>query len=152
VYDTGDPTEPLKSEWFELKSRNKRWTNDLVGRGPGPQTTTRCYAAEHVLEWQMLTSFIEEDRTKDDDSRCAFLITYFAKTKMPKTIHKVQAAKDKGKLEPNKHFTYDEVDYDFSKWVHGKGKDKRDPTTLDWIGKCQDISFGDRAKRYLIMT
>jgi hypothetical protein len=76
--------------------------------------TKRCYDAEHVLEWQLLRDFIQEDFAKKDDSRCALLWKFFHKTKMPKIKHKVMVAKNNGKMI-NGHFDYETTDYDFSK-------------------------------------
>jgi hypothetical protein len=85
-----------------------------------------------VLEWHLLKDFIEEDIGKGENSRCALLWKFFLKTNMPKIKHKVQVAKDNGKLESDGHFIYEEKDYDFSKWKHDKNTV---PTTMDWICK-----------------
>jgi hypothetical protein len=130
VYDIGDPTKTLDSKWFELERRDKRWTKDLVGRKPRPNTNAqRCYAAEHVLEWQTLKIFIEADRDKGDDSRCVFLHKYF-KQSMPLRNHKVQVAKGNGKLGKDGHFDYEEKDYAFGKWENIK---QNQPRAIDWI-------------------
>jgi hypothetical protein len=132
VYDTGNPTEPLKRDWFELKVHDKKWNADLVGRTGGD----RCYAAEHVLEWQLLKQFIQDDMDQGAQSRCAFLYTYFIDNKMPRKTHKVQVAKQNAvnvppELDKNGHFDYEEASYDFSKWntVYGV----KDPRAIDWI-------------------
>ncbi|KAI8935007.1 hypothetical protein NX059_008673 [Plenodomus lindquistii] len=129
VYDIGDPTEPLKPDWFELKSRDKRWTKDLVGRNTKSSTATRCYAAEHVLEWQLLQIFIEADIGKGDKSRCAFLLEHF-QADFPKTKHKVQVAKNNGALAKSGHFDYEEKDFEFDKWRHNG---QMNPRMIDWI-------------------
>ena len=129
VYDTGDPTEPLKKEWFEMQLRNKRWNKDLVGRTPSG--ANRCYAAEHVLEWQLLKQFIEADKKRGDESRCAHLYQYFLE-EIPKASYKVKVAKNNGKLEKNNHFEYEEKDYSFDKWTN---KEQDVPRAIDWICK-----------------
>jgi len=127
VYDTGDPTEPLKSEWFNLKRRDKRWTKDIVGR----KKPTRCYEAEHVLEWQLLKSFIEADKIRSSKSRCAFMHKFFINPDFPRSQHRVQVAKDNGKLGKDGKFQFEEKQYDFSDW---KIMDQKDPRPIDWIG------------------
>jgi hypothetical protein len=99
----------------------------MVGRR---NTGKRCYDAEHVLEWQLLSMFIEEDtKTAGDNSRCVFLYKYFVNEKMPMDKHKVQSAKDNGKLT-NGHFVYEETEVDFSKW---NNKAQKEPRAIDWI-------------------
>tara|TARA_R110002003_G_scaffold9_6_gene395 strand:+ start:1184 stop:1669 length:486 start_codon:yes stop_codon:yes gene_type:complete len=148
VYDIGDPTDPLKPEWFELKRRDKMWTKDLVGRTSGKNKGTsqgRCYAAEHVLEWQMLQTFIEADEDKGANSRCAFLYTYFQDSlQMPSGGYKVQVAKDSGKLT-NDHFDYEEKDYAYQRWKVGT---RKTPRAIDWIGTCSSDVTGRTTLRH----
>jgi hypothetical protein len=127
VYDTGDPTEPLKPEWFKLKRRDERWKKDIVGR-----KNDRCYEVEHVLEWQLLAQFITADMDKGPDSRCAFLKKYFIEEKLEMKTYKVKVAKDNGKLGTNGHFDYEDGDYLFSKYV---SKSQKEPRAIDWIRK-----------------
>ncbi|KAH7075650.1 hypothetical protein BKA63DRAFT_603011 [Paraphoma chrysanthemicola] len=125
VYDTGDPAKPLEPEWFQLKSHEKRWKAN-----PG-KNGNRCYDTEHVLEWQMLGQFLQEDKEKGADSRCAFLYKYFVQKRMELKTYKVKAAKDKGKLTSKNRFDYEEVDYLFSKYDN---KAQVDARVIDWIG------------------
>ncbi|KAF1851751.1 uncharacterized protein K460DRAFT_271464 [Cucurbitaria berberidis CBS 394.84] len=125
VYDTGDPTEPLKKEWFELQQRKKRWTKDLVGRKPTKgNKPRRCYAAEHVLEWQLLQEFIEADSMKGQESRCMLLFKYFGE-KMPKATYKVKVARNNGKLGTNNHFEYEDRDHTLDRWKEDEPKERR---------------------------
>lgn len=126
VYDTGDPRKPLEKEWFELQQRDTRWKKDLDGR-----KKDRCYAAEHILEWQLLAEFIEADK-KSPASRCVHLYEWFMEA-MPKgKSHKVKVAKYKGKLAPNGHFDFEDQDYNLDKWDLSK---QRDPMYINWISK-----------------
>jgi hypothetical protein len=119
----------MKSAWFKLESRKERWTLKNVGK-PGVVTSPeRCYDAEHVLEWQLLAAFIEEDKNQKDQSRCALLMKYFEKD-LPKTTYKIKAAKDNGKLDQNNRFNYADTDYAFDKWNVGSIKT---PRAIDYI-------------------
>lgn len=135
VYDIGDPTEPLKDEWFELRNRNKRWTKDL----PGRTRSKRCYAAEHVLEWQLLKTFIEADKENGPTSRCAFMEKFFLDEikGIPRTKHKVQVAKDDGRLGKDNKFEFEERLYDFDQWT---SKTQKVPRPIDWISKWSFLS------------
>jgi hypothetical protein len=125
-YDTGDPTKPLDAKWFQLESLTQGWTSDMATTSPNKK---RCYQVEHVLEWQLLTKFIEEDKDKDDTSRCAHLYKYFLKD-LPTFDYKIKVAKDDGKLDSNDHFEYEEKEYEFSKW---DVKAQTKPRMIDWI-------------------
>ncbi|KAF1830451.1 hypothetical protein BDW02DRAFT_608730 [Decorospora gaudefroyi] len=105
VYDIGDPSEPLKPEWFRLKRHRTKWSKNIRG-----VTKTRCYSAEHVVEWQLLANFIKADK-----NRCVFLLKHFGMN-MPMTMHKVQVAKNNGELKSNGRAEYETKDYDFSKF------------------------------------
>jgi hypothetical protein len=128
VYDTGDPRKPLQKEWFELGKRDARWTKDLDGRNEN-----RCYSAEHVLEWQLLVDFIEEEKdTNLLGSRCVHLYEWFLEY-MPKgKSHKVKVAKDKGKLGTNNRFDFEDKDYSMDGWDFTKQKN---PMYITWISK-----------------
>ncbi|KAH8711916.1 hypothetical protein GQ44DRAFT_776460 [Phaeosphaeriaceae sp. PMI808] len=129
VYDTGDPTKPLKEEWFQLQQRKQRWTEDLVGRtSKGNNKPKRCYAAEHVLEWQLLKRFIEADKDSMN-SRC-WLLFEFLSEPMPKGAFKVKVAKNDGKLDKDNHFEYEDKDHSLDKWKHEVVKV---PRVIDWI-------------------
>jgi hypothetical protein len=112
-----------------MRRRDQRWTNDLVGRKNKP-SSNRCYDAEHVLEWQVLRAFIEQDIEKDD-SRCSFLYKHFLTNDMPLKNHKVQVAKNNGKLKADGHSDYEEKEYEFAKW---QNKAMPKPRAIDWIG------------------
>lgn len=102
----------------------KQWTSDLQGRGG-----QRCYATEHILEWQLLQDFIEHDKDKKDQSVCAHLINWFLDP-MPAGKHKVKVAKDEGKLK-NDHFEYEDKDYELKPWNYKAQK----PRYIEWICK-----------------
>lgn len=122
MYDTGNPKEPNKAAWFKLERRDSRWTTNR---------DERCYDAEHVLEWQMLSRFIEADSNLGKDSRCAYLHKFF-EIGINKGEYKVKAAKNEGKLGANDRAEYDDVDYDFAKW-----KVKSQPfRAIDYVCKC----------------
>jgi hypothetical protein len=102
VYDTGDPRDPEAKDWFLLKVHDKKWKKDV-----SDEKGERCYDAEHVLEWQMLQDFIEEDKDKGDNSRCAHLLKYFTQS-MPLDDIEVEVAKDyKKALKFGEHFDYE---------------------------------------------
>ncbi|KAH5087525.1 hypothetical protein HBI73_146840 [Parastagonospora nodorum] len=122
VYDIGDPRKPFEKEWFQLKNRGKQWTDDLHGRGK------RCYATEHILEWQLLQDFIEHDKDKKDQSLCAHLINWFLED-MPVNKYKVKVANKEGKLEEDDHFEYEDKEYILEPWNY---KDQR-PRYIEWI-------------------
>lgn len=132
VYDTGDPTEPLKKEWFELQQRQTRWTSHLTGRlsSSGEKDPNRCYAAEHVLEWQLLKLFIDEDQKKGSESRCWSLLKHFNE-ELPKASYSVKVAKNNGKLGTDNHFEFESKDHSFDGW---ENKDQIKPRLIDWIG------------------
>jgi hypothetical protein len=69
-YDIGDPTEPLKPDWFLFRKWSQPWEEDIDGKQP---KAPRCYHVEHVIEWQVFKQFVEADKDKNDDSRCALL-------------------------------------------------------------------------------
>ncbi|KAH7346961.1 hypothetical protein BKA66DRAFT_433113 [Pyrenochaeta sp. MPI-SDFR-AT-0127] len=141
VYDTGDPTEPLKKEWFELQGRKKRWTKDLVGRQPQGKNPNRCYAAEHVLEWQLLKAFINADKDKKDESRCALLLKYFNEP-IPIADHNVKVGKDKGKLGTDNHFEYEDKEYAFAfQWPGTAGGHPPNPWEYELVLLNQDANL-----------
>jgi hypothetical protein len=126
VYDTGDPQKPLEKEWFELKRHDARWKKDLDGRAEN-----RCYAAEHVLEWQLLRDFIEADK-HIQQSRCAHLEKWFLED-MPKgKSHKVKVAKDNGRLGTNNRFDFEDQDFTLDEW---KNDALPIPRLIEWICK-----------------
>jgi len=137
VYDTDDPTKPLEPGWFKLIRRNDRWPNDIPGRA----NQERCYHVEHVLEWQLLKKFIEEDKGATD-SRCVFMYKYFVDPSQAirNKKFKVKAAKDYGKLNTKDQFDYEDKDHDFSKFRHDV-QDKNGKTVqvdlrpIDYISK-----------------
>jgi len=127
VYDTGDPRKPEKDEWFTMQTSDTRWPDDVVGKRPKVE---RCYDSEHVLEWHLMKDFLEEDKAKGADSRCAYMDQYFLKD-LPKKAYKVKAAKDDGKLTNGK-FTFEDKQLDFTKW---NVKGHPTPRIIDYISK-----------------
>lgn len=87
------------------------WIKANVANPSGTKVPRRCYKAEHVLEWQLLRIFLEENKDKDAKSRCTFLHRH-SENDLPQQKYKVQASKDKEKLT-NNHFDYGETDYAF---------------------------------------
>lgn len=133
VFDTGDPTQHLKREWFELRQHDTVWSQDIPGR---TGTSHRCYDAEHVLEWQLLKQFIEEDKEDGEKSRCELVHRYFGKEmEDPEVKHKVKRAKNNGRLGPNDHFDYEEVDFSLDPWNLELGEGEKDRRYIDWISK-----------------
>ncbi|KAH7090484.1 hypothetical protein FB567DRAFT_546679 [Paraphoma chrysanthemicola] len=125
VYDTGDPTKPLEPEWFQLECREQRWTTVTPGK-----KGNRCYDTEHVLEWQLLAQFIQEDRHKGAGSRCAFIWKYFTQKKMDLKAYKVKIAKNKGKLDSDGHFEYEDGEFLFDKY---ENSEQKEPRAIEWI-------------------
>ncbi|KAF2276881.1 uncharacterized protein EI97DRAFT_490465 [Westerdykella ornata] len=105
----------------------------LVNRGSRKYKThpdsvsKRCYDAEHVLEWNMLAEFLQEEGYKDDaKSRCHSILEFF-EGKMEREDIKVKVAKVYNKaLAKGDHFDYEEKTF-----VSSKIKD--DPRPIDWI-------------------
>lgn len=120
-----------------MKKREDKWTNDIAGR----KATERCYAAEHILEWQLLRDFIEADKSLGSSSRCAHLEKWFLEP-MPKTNYKVKVAKNSGELQSNDHFDYEDMDHGFSRW---ENKDQPVPRYIEWICECNFIVCRKRA-------
>jgi hypothetical protein len=126
-YDTGDPTEPLNPDWFQFKQWSQPWKDDIDGKQP---KAPRCYHVEHVLEWQVFKQFVEADKDKNDDSRCALLQKYF-KQNLPSFDYKVQVAKGSGELNSKyDRFYYEEKKYEFGKFKVGTNTQ---PRMIDWI-------------------
>jgi len=125
---------PDKGEWFRLGRLDERHTK---------VRKDRCYEAEHVLEWQTLMRFIDEDKSKGPNSLCAFLYKFY-EDDIPKDKYKVKVAKKKGELGPNDRAEYEDLDYDLSQWKferpEKKGKKKQPAMTIptlkaiDYIG------------------
>ncbi|KAF2449700.1 hypothetical protein P171DRAFT_340712, partial [Karstenula rhodostoma CBS 690.94] len=137
IYDIGDPSDPTKAEWYQLKRYERRWSQDVdATRGE------RCYDAEHVLEWSLLLKFLQEDRDKKDghDSLCTLMWKYYSKQNMPKESIPVRKAKDYQKvLDKGEHFDYEWEYFKFSKfrseWYDRKGETPiKEPRPIDWIG------------------
>jgi hypothetical protein len=127
VYDIGDPRKPLEKDWFALQKHASRWTNDLAGRA----SPKREYALEHILKWQILRDFIEEDKdTNPLASRCVHLHIWFLNS-MPKGNHKVTVAKNNGELGKNDRFDYEDRDYTLDTWDQAK---QPTPRMIEWIG------------------
>ncbi|KAJ4304608.1 hypothetical protein N0V90_000134 [Kalmusia sp. IMI 367209] len=132
VYDIGGPSDPSKSEWYELKRHEKRWTVDLE-----PNKGDRCYDSEHVLEWDLISIFLEadEDRSDEQDSRCVLLYKYFKGENMPLDNIKVKKAKDYKKvLGKGDRFDYEDADYEVRKFQSKFPDEINKPRPLDWIG------------------
>ncbi|KAF2824664.1 hypothetical protein CC86DRAFT_353149 [Ophiobolus disseminans] len=128
IYDTGDPTKPYDIKWFELQVLDERWAKDIAGR----KDPARCYDAEHVLEWQLLKTFIEEDMASPN-SRCVLMHKYFMQ-ELDKKSYKVKVAKNDGALKNDK-FELEDGTLDFSNWnvVVKKGGSAVKPRLIDFV-------------------
>lgn len=130
-YDTDDPSKPLEPGWFKLIRRGDPWPNDV----PGKANQNRCYNVEHILEWQLLIKFIEENK-EATDSRCVFMHKYFVgASQAMKLKFKVKVAKDYGKLNTNNQFDYEDKEYDFTKWSVRLAGQNVEPRPIDYVGK-----------------
>ncbi|KAF2749771.1 hypothetical protein M011DRAFT_511825 [Sporormia fimetaria CBS 119925] len=130
VYDFANPLDPLSPDWFKLKEQDQGWKKNLAG-----MKKNRCYAAEHILEWNVLVTFIEDDlETKKDGSRCHFIKKFFGgkesgtgAASMPKKDIYVKVAKDYNKaLASDAQFDYEDKPYRFSSF-------EGDPRPIDWV-------------------
>ncbi|KAJ4360685.1 uncharacterized protein N0V89_001252 [Didymosphaeria variabile] len=140
VYDIGDPSDPTKPDWYQLKRHDKRWTEDI-----DPERGDRCYDAEHVLEWSLLLQFLGEN-----NSRCALLWKYFSEENMPKNDITVRKAKDyKKTLKKGDHFDYTDAQFKMGKFKSFWSNDKdpiKEPRPIDWIGMQWPGQEGSRSR------
>jgi hypothetical protein len=116
----------------ELERLDTRWSSGGVG-------VKRCYHAEHVLEWQMLTSFLEEDKA-DPNSRCEYMHQYFTQP-INLDNHKVKVAKKDGELDSKDRFVYEDKLFEFSKWKASDTKLGRDLSIriIDYVCKYHNV-------------
>jgi hypothetical protein len=99
----------------------------------------------------VLADFLQKDKDKGPDSRCAHMHKYYTQNIVP-NVPKVKVAKDKGKLNGKNRFDYDDQDYNFEQeWkvkvsenvpgqLDAKGNPKKaaklvKPRAIDYIGK-----------------
>jgi hypothetical protein len=126
VYDIGDPSKPTDEKWFRLTRHEKKWDKDVV-----ETRDKRSYDAEHVLEWNMLRTFIEADKALGAASRCAFVYQFYLQDTKAKDVD-VQVAKN---YEKELKTDSDRLEFETKKYKYSKVKfpGNRAPRPIDYV-------------------